>query len=171
MARTHSIVERIDALKEGVEAPASRAAKPAGRSKETLAVHFSNSQIGYLDLSEPHAALWRSVLRSLHENQIPAYVEIDERTKQITRLLQPKLQPVGGLYPLDDGPDLRVELLNSHALHVLRGRHPRFKALLELLREAQQTQALLWVTETLDTHEIIDLRPATESAKKKSSNS
>ena len=171
MTRTYSVV-LIDALKEGAETAAPYAAKPAGRAKNTLSIHFSNSEVGYLDLSEPHAVLWLNVLRSLHENQMPAYVEIDERTKRITQLLQPKLQPVGDIHPLDQGPDLRVELLRSHALHVLRGKHPQFKAFLELLREAHRKQTLLWVTETLDTHEIIDVRSAAKarSAKRKSSN-
>ncbi len=170
MTRAHSIVELIDALNEGVDTVASYAAKSAGRAKNTLSVHFSNSEVGHLDLSEPHAVAWLSVMRSLHENQMPAYVEVDERTKRITQLLQPKLQPVGDIHPLDQGPDLRVELLNSHALHVLRGKHPQFKAFLELLREAHRKQELLWVTETMDTHEIIDVRSAAQSARQKSSN-
>lgn len=150
----------------------SYAAKSAGRAKDIVSIHFSNSDVGYLDLSEPQTVLWLRVLRSLHENQVPAYVEIDKRTKRIMQLLQPKLQPVGDIEPLDQGPDLRVELLNSHALHVLRRKNPQFKAFLELLREAHRKQTLLWVTETLDTHEIIDLRPAArkESGERKSSN-
>lgn len=162
MPRTYSVVELIDALQEGVDTAASYTAKPTARARNIFSIHFSNSEVGYLDLSEPHAALWLQVLRSLHENQVPAYVEIDKRTKRITQLLQPKLQPVGDIHPLDQGPDLRVELLNSHALHVLRRKHPQFKVLLELLREAHRKQTLLWVTETLDTHEIIDVRPAAQ---------
>jgi len=170
MTRTQGIVEIIETLKEGVETVASYAAKPEGRAKKTVSVHFSNSQVGHLDLSEPHAAAWLSVIRSLHENHMPAYVEIDEPTKRITQLLQPKLQPVGEIHPIEGGLDLRVEFLNSHALHVLRANHPRFKAFLELLREAQRKRTLLWVTETLDTHELIDVRPASQSAKRKSPN-
>src|SRR5215468_328992 len=135
MTGIHGMVEMIEALKEG-DAVSSYAAKAEGRAAETVSVHFSNSEVGHLDLSEPHALAWLSVMRSLQEHHMPAYVEIDARTKKITRLLQPRLQPVGEIHPLDPGPDLRVELLNSHALHVLRADHPRFKAFLELLREA-----------------------------------
>lgn len=116
--------------------------------------------MGYLDLSKPHGPAWLSVLRSLQELRKPAYVEIHSRTKLITRLLQPTLQPVGGIHPLDSGSDLRIELMNSHARHVLRRKHPRFKAVLQMLRNAHKKETLLWVTETLETHEIIDVRPA-----------
>src|SRR5947207_10080464 len=150
MTRAHSIVELIDALNEGVETVASYAAKSAGRAKNTLSVHFSNSEVGHLDLSEPHAVAWLSVMRSLHENQMPAYVEVDERTKRITQLLQPKLQPVGDIHPLDQGPDLRVEVLNSHALHVLRVNQPKFKSFLELHHVDHRKQERIRVTEHLD---------------------
>jgi len=167
----HIVVDRIKALKEGVDAAAPRAAKSAEAAPGDLTVHFHEAEAGRLDLSEPHAGLWLRVLRSLQERKMPAYVEIDERTRKITRLLQPTLQPVGEIHPLNEGPDLRVELLNSHALHVLRANHPQFKELAELLRQAQRDQLLLWVTETLDTHEIIDLRAggAAPSKKRKSS--
>jgi hypothetical protein len=171
MTQTHGVVEWIDALREdGTDTAASYAGQPAGRAKKAFIVHLSNSEVGHLDLSKPHAALWRSVLHSLHENQMPAYVEIDKRTKQITQLLQPKLQPVGGIHPLDQGPDLRIELVNSHALHVLRRKHPQFKSFLEILRDALRKEMPVWVTETLDTHEIIDVRPTarTGSGKRKS---
>jgi hypothetical protein len=160
MTQTHGVVEWIEALREGTETAAPSGAKPTERAKKTVAVHLKNSEVGHLDLSEPHAGLWLSVLRSLHENQMPAYVEIDKRTKQITQLLQPKLQPVGGVHPMGQGADLRVELVNSHALHVLRGNHPQFKSFLEILRDAQRKETPVWVTETLDTHEIIDVQPA-----------
>jgi hypothetical protein len=160
MTKTQGMVEWIEALREGTEAAAKPAARPSARAKKTFTVHLRNSQVGHLDLSTPHGGIWLNVLRSLHENQMPAYVEIDKQTKEITQLLQPKLQPVGGIHPMEQGPDVRVDLLNSHALHVLRHNHPQFKRFLEILRDAQKKETSVWVTETLDTHEIIDVQPA-----------
>jgi hypothetical protein len=172
MTRTYSMVERIDAFNEGGDTGASYAAEPGLGAKNIFSIRFGNSEVGQVDLSEPHAALWLAVLRSLHERQMPAYVEIDKRTKRITNLLQPKLQPVAEIQPMQEGPDLRIGFLNSHALHVLRRKHPRFKAFLDLLRQAQRNQTLVWVTDTLDTHEIIDVRPAEKPdlTQRKSSN-
>ena len=160
MTKIQGMVEWIEALREGTQTAAKSAAKPTERTKKTFTVHLRNSEVGHLDMSRPHAGIWVSVLRSLHENQMPAYVEIDKQTKEITQLLQPKLQPVGGIHPMEQGPDLRVDLVNSHALHVLRHNHAQFKRFLEILRDAQKYETPVWVTETLDTHEIIDVQPA-----------
>jgi hypothetical protein len=163
MADTYTVVDLIDAVKEGVDETAAKVAKERRGADRVISVRFVDGRVGLLDLTDPRTSLWMSVLRSLQERKRPAYVEIDARTHLITQLLQPKLQPVGDIRPLDKGPDLQVELLNSHARHILRRKHPRFTALLKLLRSAQKEQTLLWVTETLDTHEIIDVRPASRA--------
>ena len=159
MEDMNAIVGLIESLEQGAEADTR--AQERGLAVETvMSVAFRDGQTGLLDLAEPRGAVWASVLQSLLEQGAPVYVEIDPRTAMITELLQPKLQPVGDITPLDEGPDLQVQLLRSHARHVLRRDHPRFEELLHMLRDAQGTERELWVTETLNTHEIIDVRPA-----------
>jgi hypothetical protein len=159
MEGANAVVDLIESVEEGVDsAGVTRAQGPEG--SKLLSVRFAEGHIGLLDLAEPRAAVWASVLRSLNEHGAPAYVEIDPRTAMIVELLQPKLQPVGEIRPLDKGPDLEVQLLKSHARHVLRREHPRFQELLKLLRSAQGKETELWVTDTLNTHEIIDVRPS-----------
>jgi len=46
----------------------------------------------------------------------------------------------------------------SHAVHVVHRSHPQFKQLLERLRDAQRDGKLVWVIETPDLHEILDVR-------------
>jgi hypothetical protein len=125
-----------------------------------VSVRFAGGRVGLLDVTQPRSAVWLKVLHSLHEQQTPAYVEVDPRSQQITRLLQPTLQPIGEIEPVERGGDLRVNLLRSHAVHVLRRDNPRFDELRELLETARKSETPVWVTETLDSHEIIDVRPA-----------
>jgi hypothetical protein len=159
MEDTNAVVDLIESVEEGAErVGVTRAERP--EEGRLLSVRFAEGRIGLLDLAEPRAAVWASVLRSLNEHGAPAYVEIDPRTAMIVKLLQPKLQPVGEIRPLDKGPDLQVQLLKSHARHVLRREHPHFQKLLKLLRSAQGEGTELWVTETLNTHEIVDVRPS-----------
>jgi hypothetical protein len=157
MPRSHNIVELIAGLDETGEAPASFAARSAKPAGNLVTIRFANDEKAHLNLSEQQAAVWLSVLRSLREQGTPPYVEVDGAGR-ITKLLQPKLQPVVDIQPLDDARDLRVELGYSHAMHVLRRKNPRYQELLSMLREAQRKKTSVWITETLDAHEIIDVR-------------
>jgi hypothetical protein len=111
-----------------------------------------------LDMSVPRSAVWAEVLESLREANQPAYVEIDPATHYIVQLLCPLTVRVGAITPADDG--VQVELIISHARHYLRRGDPHYQEMLDTLRAAQKNGNELLVTETLDDHTIIDVRPA-----------
>jgi hypothetical protein len=159
MADAAFVVDTIASFGESIPKALAARVRPAA-DQRMVAIRFSGGRIGLLDGSKPPGSVWGSVLRNLHELSQPAYVEIDPKTDLIRQVLQPKLQPVGGIEAVQKGGDMRVEFLNSHAVHVLRRTHPRYAALLRLLRDAHNKKFLVWVTETLNTHEIIDIRPA-----------
>jgi len=158
MPRTHNLVELIETIDDSVDVPTSFAADAGMPATTMVTIRFATNQTALLDLSRREGPVWLTVLRSLREEGTPPYVELDAAGR-ITRLLQPKLQPVVDIQPLDDGPDLRIEFLYSHAVHVLRRKQPQYAKFLALLREARRKKFSVWVTETLDKLEIIDVRP------------
>jgi hypothetical protein len=160
MADRSAIVDVVQGFREGVDEAAARAGAAVPTQGRVVSVLFAGGRVGLLDLTQPRSAVWLKVLHSLHQQKTPAYVEVELRSQQITRLLQPTLQPVGEIEPLERGGDLRVNLLRSHAIHVLRRNNPRFAELRKLLTAASKSETPVWVTETLDSHEIIDVRPA-----------
>jgi sugar phosphate isomerase/epimerase len=109
-------------------------------------------------MTADRSRIWADVLRSLSESGQPAYVEIDPETSAITQLLLPIPYRVQRIAPARDG--LEVELVISHARHYLRKSNPRFEELRKALEAARAAQAPVLVTETLNEHEIIDVRPA-----------
>jgi hypothetical protein len=159
MADGTFVVDTIASLDEAAPKALGARSRPSG-DERMVAIRFSGGRSGVLDVSKSPGSVWASVLRNLHEMSQPAYVEIDPETSLIRQVLQPKLQPVGNIEAIERGGDMRIDLLNSHAVHFLRRTHPRYAALLRLLRDAHKKSFLVWVTETLNTHEIIDVRPA-----------
>jgi hypothetical protein len=101
--------------------------------------------------------VWAEVLESLRETGAPAYVEVDPSTSVITELLLPIPFSVGRIERSPDG--LQVELIISHARHSLRRSNPDFEELRHTLEEARKRGSPVLITETLDSHEIIDARP------------
>lgn len=164
MADVTSVIDTIATMDEAVPTELAARTRPAA-GKRLIAIRFAGGNVGTLDASTSPGSVWASVLRNLHELGQPAYVEIDRATSLITQVLQPKLQPVGAIQPAENDGDMRVEFLNSHAQHFLRRTHPHYAALLKLLREAQSKGFSVWVTDTLNTHEIIDVRPAQVSSR------
>jgi exoribonuclease II len=77
----------------------------------------------------------------------------------VTELLIPLRVQVGTLTTLSNG-DIDVELVVSSARHTLRRDHPAFNQLLAQLQFASDQRTAVWVTETPETHEIVDVRPA-----------
>ena len=136
----------IEAFEDGPAAAEAtmRAAKP-GRLQKPVVVRFAKDLRGVVDVAKTRDAVWFDVMRSLQAAGRPVYVEIDRATGQISQFLQPREQPVGEIRATDGG-DFDVELLLSHAIHVLRRSHPRFKELLRRLQEAQRQGKLVWVT-------------------------
>jgi hypothetical protein len=123
-------------------------------------VIFGGGQSGLLDLSLDRSRIWGEVLESLRDSGQPAYVEIDPESDVITELLLPIRFLVGAVEPIDD--DMRVDLIVSQARHYLRASNPDFAEFRRLLETARDDRTPVFVTETLDDHEIIDVRPTGE---------
>ena len=156
-------MERRNALVEGISdlarpAP-DRSGEMPGVAEDYLEVRFESGRSGLLDMREHRSTVWADVLRSLHEQNEPAYVEIDPETGEITELLLPIRLSVLRVEPVDDG--LVLELSPSHGAHYLRRSHPDFGELRTLLEQAREPRAQVLVTET-DHHEIVDVRALDE---------
>jgi hypothetical protein len=149
------IVDDVRSLSRPVDVRAAQAGAPAGRQ---VTVSFAGGGVGTLDVTEHRAAVWADVLRSLRATGQPAYVELDRETGMIVDLLLPARYTVGEIEGTPDG--LEVELVISHARHYLRRSNPRFDELRDALERARREQTPVLVTETLDEHEIIDVRAA-----------
>lgn len=152
MANPNALVDGVGDL----SAPA-RAARAAEPTPQFLTVKFQGGRTGLLDMTSHRGVVWADVLQSLRQAHQPAYVEIDPKTNRITELLCPVNMTVAAVKPADDG--VEVELIISQARHYLRRRHPDYQELLSLLQTAQKDRTPVLVTETLDSHEIIDVRP------------
>jgi hypothetical protein len=123
-------------------------------------VIFGGGRSGLLDLSLDRSRIWGEVLESLRASGQPVYVEIDPDSDVITELLLPIRFVVGAVEPADDG--VRVDLIVSQARHYLRASNPDFAEFRRLLQTARDDQTPVFVTETLDDHEIVDVRPTGE---------
>ena len=102
------------------------------------------------------------MLRDSVQTQEPVYLATDPNTGVIQRVLIPDEQYVTRLAPLPGGAGHEVEFSNSHARHLLRQRGPAdrtYDAHLAALRDALQRGTTVLVSETLDTLEILDVRP------------
>lgn len=118
-------------------------------------ITFRAGRQGLLDLSTQRGAAWSDVLRSLRQRNSPAYVEIDPASSQLTRLLIPKLVTVGDIKPSTQG--VEVELIISHAVHLLRNSHPRYQELLNRLTTAKANGQSVAVIDDPSSHNIIDV--------------
>jgi Glutaminase len=155
MARQNVIVEIISGISPTLKS--FRKARREGTLKP-IAVNFADGQSANLDTSQPRAELWAEVMESLQRDKTPVYVEFEPRTRVITEVLLPRSVTVTGIAPIPKSKNIRVDLSPSSGTHVLRQANPDFGALQEALRTAMSNGTLIWVTETLDSHEIIDIR-------------
>jgi hypothetical protein len=146
---------RIEAFEEDIAAAPPSAARPE-RIEIPVVVRIGKDVKGTLNIANPRDAVWLDIMRSLYAAGRPVYVELDS-TGRITQFLQPIEQPVGKIGDIQNG-DVQVELMLSHAVHVLRHSHPHFEQLQERLLDAQREGKLVWVIETPDLHEILDVR-------------
>lgn len=162
MAKTNAIV---DSVSEVSVMPERRAAGLGAPAPTFVAIRFRNGQSGFLDMSLPHSAVWADVLQSLRDTAQPAYVKIDAETRVINELLLPGSFTVQSVRPAADKDGIEVKLVISHARHFLRRSNPDYKELLRILQAAQKVGTTVLITEALDTHEIIDVRPLTKASK------
>ncbi len=154
MARPNTLVDAVARVSQPDEAFGARAAAPVARQ---ATVSFEGGRVGVLDLTVPRSAVWAEVLSSLRDSGQYAYVELDPATNQLTELLVPLAVRVGDITKAAEG--VEVELIISHALHHLRRSNSDYDKLLEALEEARSSKRVVLVTERMDDHEIIDVRP------------
>ncbi|MBP2326745.1 hypothetical protein JOF56_007130 [Kibdelosporangium banguiense] len=145
MPRSNAVVGEIAELAQS---------RGAGR---LLTVQFSGGQSGRLDLSDSRAQAWLSALDELSSAGLPAYVEIDPETSIITEVLVPIVDAVAELR--DGDGELEVDLVVSHAKHRLPRDSPDYDELRRLLAESKESGQAVLVTDALDGHTIIDVRP------------
>ncbi|MBN2496858.1 MAG: hypothetical protein JXR96_19865 [Deltaproteobacteria bacterium] len=87
----------------------------------------------------------------------PVYLEIDPDSRLIKLVLVPYDSPVAALR--EQAEWVEVELIYSAAIHVLRRDQPGFDVMLAELEASLADGTHRLVTETRDSHEIIDVRP------------
>lgn len=137
----------------------------ARSGRPQLNISFGEGAVAHLDPADPREQVWAEVLESLRESKQPAYVELNPATRRIVALLLPSAHRVLGIEGMERDTDLRIELEDSQAVHHLRRRHPRFQQFRELLVEALRSTRQLLVTNSLDSSEIVDVRPAPQGRK------
>ena len=162
MARPKALV---DSVSEVAREATPRAAKRARPAPVLLSVNFQSGQSAYLDMNLSRSRVWAEVLESLRETGQPAYIEVDEDSNVITELLLPRRVTVEAITPNEEGDGVDVELVISQVRHPLRRDNPRYEQLLRALESARKKKASVLVTEDLDTHEIVDVRPLPKQKK------
>ncbi|MFW9844621.1 MAG: protein-glutamine glutaminase family protein, partial [Candidatus Thorarchaeota archaeon] len=130
--------------------------KPPEETPATVTVTFDDERIGLLETKNPRAAHWANILEHLEKEDLPVYVEIDPETGYITQLFMPEASKVRSLEPQENG-DLLVHLSPSHTHHYLRKKHGNFDTIRNILQTAIDEKSWVLVTETLNTHEIVDV--------------
>ncbi len=154
MPRGNAVVGRVSDVSPRRDGGYARSAEPP---PPFVTVTFEDGSSARLDMSEDRSAVWADVLDSMRREGLPAYVEVDPDTNLLSELLCPISVRVGGLTPMPSG-DVKVELVISDARHYLRRTNPDFQELLTALEEALREESTVVVTETLDDHQIIDVR-------------
>ena len=152
----------IDGIRSFSPTEENWVAKPAENLPEKVTVSFKTGQRGLLDMKSPRAVHWANIIEQLAKANQPVYVEIDEESKVITRLLIPQVFKVQGL-KTDERGDVIVRLMPSSAIHFLLKSDPNFKSIQTTLQNALDNDSPLLITETRDEHEIIDARPPIEA--------
>lgn len=124
-------------------------------SEDGVHVELDDGRRVRLAAGDERSIAFARVIGGASELGRPVAFEIDEGGA-VVRLHLPHVSPVRAVAP-DVGGDLRVDLLASHARHVLRRTHPDFDRFAEQLRAAAGSGREAIVTEN-DLHEILDVR-------------
>ncbi len=151
--RRDRIVGNVRSLSEAADAVATAVA----RKPNVLSVTFAEGQTALLDVSEHRGRVWADVLKSVHETGRSAYVEVEPETNLITEFLLPLEFRVASVERVDEDK-VEVDLVISQARHYVVRSNPDFEEIVETLETARRTNSYVLVTETLDSHEIIDVR-------------
>ncbi len=157
MPKPNVIVDRVRSLDLPPRPPTAAQSRPG--LPGYAVVHLTGGA-SLLHLSDPRAAVWEGVLDDLRQANEPVYLETDPNTNIIKQVLYPRSVIVSGIAAALAGNLHEVELEISHALHFLNAANPDYQQLLNALTVARQQGTPVLVTETLDDHEIIDVRTA-----------
>jgi len=153
MANPNAIVSPVVRF----EPPLDRPATELLRTTQGLSVEFTEGRRVRLDPANSRSAGFAQVLEGARRLGTPVYLETDPATSVITRLLIPLVARVVALRPGATG-SVEVELMPSHARHILRRDQPDFGQFQELLNDASRSGQPLIVTDD-EGHDIIDVRP------------
>jgi len=126
--------------------------------RATITIQFDDGRSASLDQDTPEGVVYAETLEGLREMRSPVYVEVDSE-KQITHLLIPLVAKITAFAQLESG-DIQVELEPSQAKHFLRKGIDDYERFMNVLSSAKESGRTLFVTETQETHEIIDVRLA-----------
>jgi Glutaminase len=147
MAKSNAVVSRyVRPVEAGDQALAAR----AGAEFE-----LDGGRRIRLDPENPRSEALARVLAGLAELRHPVYLELDEATDAVERLLVPKIGPVDSVRDVDGG--LEVLLEKSHARHLLSRDDPDYPELERTLREAVARKAPVILTPD-DAQRVVDLR-------------
>lgn len=124
-----------------------------------IGVFFEDGQSARLAPHDPQTVAYADILEELQRMRSPAYVEVNSEDHLITSLLIPLVVKVTGLFLVPSG-ELQVELEPSHARHVLKPTTHSYDEFVGVLKLAHAKGRLVFVTETQDSHEIIDVQLA-----------
>lgn len=124
-------------------------------SPEGFSIELEGKQTVKLAADE-RAAGTLEILEELRKIGSPVYIEIHPENRTITKVLIPLIGKIERLSETKEN-NVTVEISISSALHFLNKSNPDFEEILKNLRTAQDTKALMIITET-DRHEIIDVR-------------
>lgn len=136
--------------------PLDKSAVELMRADRGLHLELDGGRRVRLDSGDPRSAGFVHILDGLSKLRHPVYLELDQTSSAISRLLIPHLSRVVGLHPSSD-KGLDVELEASSGLHTLRRGQADYELLEKQLREAQHSHKLLLLIED-DAHRIIEIR-------------
>ncbi len=125
-----------------------------------IVVRLEGGERFTVDPRRPHAAGYTRMLGMLRHAQMPVYLETDDATGIVDRLLVPGVFQVRGIaqQPMDERLD--VDLRISHARDFVAVTNPNYQRIVEALRAAERQEIPVLVTHEPSRREIIDVRPA-----------
>ncbi len=154
----HDQIVLIDAVHSIVPTREEWKGKPAEELPKQVTVRFEAGRTGILDMDNPHAVFWASLLDLQRRNTRPVYVEIDPETGVLTQLLLPQPSRVMSITQQGED-DAYIVFYTSAARYYLRRENPDFQEMLDALRNAKDDEIEILVTATQHDFEIIDVRP------------
>jgi hypothetical protein len=154
MYRQKKIINGVKAFSPALD---SWKAKSVASRPKKVKVSFNNGQTGLLDMESPRAVHWAEMIDARSRENQPVYIEVDEDSNVITKLLIPSTFKVERI-TTDQFGNLNVLFQPSSAVHLLLKTEPEFEAMRTKLQDSLNNGTKLVVTETRDEHEIIDIR-------------